>query len=127
MRLSDHQEKFLRDAAMLILWADSEPGMRVRAGQFHRSDQEQERLRGTGASRVSRSKHQDRLACDLILDLRVDHRWVYQPGTPAYEALGDKWKSLDPLNVWGGDWQNAAGDDFGDGLSDGGHFERRIP
>jgi hypothetical protein len=117
MTLSEHQATFLRDIAFLILWASS-GGVRIRAGQFGRSDEEQARLRAAGKSRVVRSKHQDRLAADLILDIKKDGRWVYQTETEAYEDLGKKWEALSEHNVWGGRWT---------GFPDGNHFERRIP
>jgi hypothetical protein len=94
-----------------------EHGMRVRAGQFHRSDEEQERLREAGLSRVTHSRHQDRLAADLVLDLWQDGEWVYQKDTEAYSLLGEFWKAIDPDNVWGGDWSS---------FPDGNHFERKV-
>lgn len=117
MTTSEHQATFLRQIALLVIWAD-EMGYRVRAGQFHRSDEEQLRLRREGRSHTDRSRHQDRLAADLILDLWDGEHWVYQTDSPAYKPLGDFWKSLNSLNVWGGDWTS---------FPDGNHFERRIP
>jgi hypothetical protein len=38
---------------------------------------------------------------------------MYFQSTDAYKPLGDYWKSLDPLNCWGGDFKPKA---------DGNHF-----
>lgn len=116
MTLAEHQAKFLRHVALMVLWSEVR-GYRIRAGQFHRSDEEQARLREAGASTVRHSRHQDRLAADLILDLWNGERWVYQRNSDAYAPLGEFWKGLDDSNVWGGDWS---------GFPDGNHFERRV-
>jgi hypothetical protein len=91
--------------------------MRVRAGQFHRSDAEQARLYEAGLSKVKHSRHQDRLAADLILDLWEEGEWIYQKETEAYVSLGEFWKALDENNLWGGDWSS---------FPDGNHFERNL-
>lgn len=110
MLLSDHQQKFAHDVAKLIETIYKN-GQEVTFGESWRSDEQQAIYIKSGASKRKRSAHQDKLAIDL--NLFIDN--VYQTKTAAYKPLGKYWKSLDPLNIWGGDWG-----------WDGNHFERKI-
>ena len=121
MKLSDHQANHALNIALLIQFAYGR-GMRLRRGNWLRSDEEQARLRAAGKSKVRRSLHQDGLATDFALDKLINGKWVYQRSTAAYEPLGDFWESLSPLNVWGGRFPLY----FGGSFYDGNHFETRI-
>lgn len=54
---------------------------------------------------ASRSVHKQRLAQDI--NLFVDGEYISDGNHPAYERLGNYWKSLDPDAVWGGDFRDA--------------------
>jgi hypothetical protein len=49
----------------------------------------------------SRSSHQDGRACDFIIERAGQ---ILPLTDPAYLIMGSLWKTLDPRNVWGGDW-----------------------
>jgi len=121
MKLSDHQANHALNIALLTQFAYSR-GMRLRRGNWLRSDAEQARLRAAGLSKVRRSTHQDGLGTDFALDVFFAGRWAYRSSTDAYEPLGDFWESLSPLNVWGGRFPLYYGGSF----YDGNHFETRI-
>ncbi len=53
-----------------------------------------------GQSKTMSSRHLQRLAGDLLLF----KNGTYLTTKPDYTPLGQYWKSLDPLNRWGGDW-----------------------
>lgn len=107
MTLSDKQALFCALIAKLVTWANGRPGVRVRFGWVYDPP-------GSDSGRSPKSLHRERLAADLILDLWDEGlgKWSYQRTTAAYEFLGKKWRSLDPLCEWGGS----------DGRSDGNHF-----
>jgi len=113
MTLSDHQWEFLKDVARLVDYAMSQSGYKLTGGDLYRSEAEQERMVRTGKSRTLLSKHRQRLAIDLNLFINGEIQW----GSEAHRPLGEHWKLLSPLNVWGGDWQ---------GFPDGGHYERDV-
>lgn len=64
------------------------------------------------ASETLQSQHLNHLAQDLVIDRLIDGVWVTLDKTEDYAFAGAFWKSLNPENVWGGDWG-----------WDGGHFE----
>ena len=85
----------------------------VTFGEAWRSPETQQAYYAQGKSQVKQSAHMNRLAIDL--NLFIDGE--YQTKTEAYRPLGEYWKSLDPQNIWGGDWE---------GFPDGNHFERKV-
>lgn len=109
MRLSDHQAYFTADAARLIMFANSQPGFRVRLREVTRPDLLQRLYVKLGKSWTQASWHLESLALDLLLD--IDRQ--YQRDSETYRILGVFWEALSPYNRWGGR--------FGDGN----HFERR--
>lgn len=87
-------------------------GIGLRFGHAWRSPEEQMRLVRAGRSKTSNSRHLVRLAVDFIVEKGEGVSWEFED----YKELGEYWKSLNPQNVWGGDWPS---------LRDAGHFERR--
>ena len=112
MTLSDHQWEFLKDSAVLVLFASRISGYKLTGGDRRRSPEEQARLVAAGKSKTLNSGHIKKLADDFALFIDG----VYQQKTAAYGVLGDFWESLSEYNVWGGRWET---------FPDGNHFERR--
>ncbi len=108
MTLNEKQVHFSNLFARLVLWAHSYDEVVIDA--VARSPEEQARLVAIGASHTLNSKHVHRLAGDLLLF----RNGAYVQDGKEYAPLGAYWKSLDPHNVWGGDWSS---------LHDYGHFE----
>lgn len=109
MKLSQKQAKFTKYIAMLIQWGAAN-GYDLTIGEAYRSKETQDAHVAAGRSFAPNSRHLLRLAVDF--NLFIDGK--YQQKSEAYEPLGEFWKSLDPKNRWGGDWE---------GLKDGNHFE----
>ncbi len=102
--------------AELILFA-YEHGMELTMGEAFRTDEQQALHLKSGASRVTRSKHQDRLAVDM--NLFIDGRYVRDK--EKYRALGEKWESIG--GRWGGRF-GVAPEDYDTKVGwDAGHFE----
>jgi hypothetical protein len=99
----------MKNVALLILWA-YENGYELTGGELFRTKEQQSVYVKEGKSHTYQSKHLERLAIDV--NLFLDGK--YQTSTEEYQALGKYWKSLHPLNRWGGDFRN---------LKDGNHFE----
>lgn len=112
MKLSDHQFEFLKDFALLVLFA-TQKGYKVTAGELWRPDEMQRIYVEQGKSKTYEGKHTKRCAGDL--NLFIDGE--YQTGTEAYQELGDFWESLNFWNRWGGNFTT---------IKDGNHFERNI-
>lgn len=133
MTLSQQQRIFTRHIGCLIEHAYS-LGIELTFGEAHRTQSQgllnyfgYEVIRsGNGIGlRKSRklsntlsSLHLDRLAVDF--NFFVDGSLTYDFKT--IKPLGDYWESLDPLNRWGGDFNN---NDMQDGFVDVPHFERQ--
>jgi hypothetical protein len=109
MTLSEKQRAFSKNLAKLVLWT-YENGYEVSFGEVFRDPRMQKIYLREGKSKIKTSKHQLRLAADL--NLFKDG--VYLTKSEDYKLLGEYWKSLDPQNVWGGDWKVPV---------DGNHFE----
>jgi len=124
MSLVDEQDSFLDDVSMLLRKA-KELGFKRTAGELFRSEEQQAIYVKQGKSKVSHSRHQDKLA----IDLNFFKDGVYLPSLGAVKArdilrpLGEWWESINPKNVWGGnfdrDWTKE------DNFKDVPHFERR--
>lgn len=112
MLLSTKQAIFAHNIAKLIIWVNS-IGDRVTFGEAYRTI-EQAELNARAGKGISNSLHIDRLAVDLNLYVAG----VYQTGSESYRHMGAYWKSLDPLNRWGGDFV----DEKGRAKPDGNHF-----
>jgi D-alanyl-D-alanine carboxypeptidase len=103
------QAKFVVHVAYLIIWA-FQNGYVITFGEAARTVEQQRLHFNAGRSLTMNSKHIDRLAIDFN---------VFKNGKQCtaeeIKPMGDYWKSLDPENVWGGDWKR---------LVDGPHFQR---
>ncbi len=85
MKLSEKQRKFTLMVAELILFAYARD-MELTMGEAFRTDEQQDIHLRSGASRVKRSRHQDRLAVDM--NLFIDGRYVREK--EKYRTLGEK-------------------------------------
>ena len=94
----DEQCSFLRDAARLILWCETN-NLTTTGGELFRTIEQQQWYWDHKMTKTMKSKHLEKLAIDLFLI--VDGRMAT---LDEYRPMGDYWKSLHPHNVWGGDW-----------------------
>ena len=110
MSLRHTQNLFLQDVIKLLQKAQ-ELGFEPTFGEVYRPIEMQQIYIKTGRSQTMNSMHLKRLAIDLNLfrDGRLANKAEVQP-------LGDFWTSLNPKNVWGGNWKS---------LVDTPHFERK--
>jgi hypothetical protein len=104
--LLDEQELFAKNIARLIIYL-YEMGYEVTFGEAQRT-QEQAEIYARKGKGSKFSNHIVRLAVDLML-FKND---IYLKKSEDYEIAGNFWKSLHPLNRWGGDFK----------LKDGNHF-----
>ncbi len=118
MRLSDLQFEFAHDSILLELWMIRQ-GYKFTYGEVWRSDDTQALYFEKGLSNIEgRGPHGDRLAKDYNV-------WVN--GVLTYDKallkpIGEHWKSLHPLNRWGGDFMVGGKENR---TWDSGHIERR--
>ena len=113
MTLGEKQRLFVINIAHLITWA-YENDYELSFGEALRTA-EQAALNASKGSGISNSLHLKRLAIDLnlFLDTSVDSdEDIYQTDSESYKPLGDYWKSLHPLNRWGGDFSKPDGNHF---------------
>lgn len=108
MNMSQAQQGFAQMVAKLIQWAAA-AGYAVTLGEAFRT-QEQAELYAINGKGIADSQHCKRLAIDLNLFINGQ----YKTATEDYKPLGEYWKSLNPLNRWGGDFTKRP---------DGNHFE----
>lgn len=119
MSLREHQSIFLKNFALLILWAFDE-GFEATAGELLRTEEQHAFNVEKGKTKATRSLHMDRMAGDLMLF--KDGK--YLTNTEDYKSLGQFWVGLHPQNRWGGDWnKNGKADES---FYDGNHFEMQI-
>lgn len=108
--LVDQQCKFLQDVALLISKAHI-LGYTVTGGELYRTEEQEQWYVQQGLSKTLDSNHCRRLAIDLNF---FKDGQIIEPGNDIVSF----WKSLDPLNRWGGDFTN---------IKDTDHFERNVP
>jgi len=99
----EKQWQFLKELAKLIQYAERN-GLVLVGGELYRTQEQQEIYVKQGKSKTMNSYHLKRLAIDLLVMENKDGRWVISNDKEKYKILGEFWKSLDPKNVWGGDW-----------------------
>lgn len=116
MSLSKEQRSFTIMVANLILFALSE-GMELTFGEAFRTQEQQDIHRKNGASRVSYSKHQDRLAVDF--NLFIDNKYITDK--EKYRPLGEEWEKTG--GRWGGRFGVIRADYDTKVGWDAGHFE----
>lgn len=98
MKLSELQQTFCLNIAMLIVWT-YEQGYKLTFGESYNA---------AGIGHMKDSLHYIRLAQDLNLFKDGE----YLTDSEDYKRLGEAWKAFNPLNKWGGDF----------GSKDGNHF-----
>ena len=106
MSLSQQQRAFTLNVAKLIQWA-YDNGYELTFGEALRTPEQAAHNATTGAG-IANSLHLIKLAIDL--NLFKDGQ--YQTDTEAYRPLGEFWKTLDPINAWGGDFSKPDGNHF---------------
>ena len=111
MSLRNEQSIFAYHVSRLIQFA-YENGFELTIGEALRTPEMAEihASRGTG---IKNSNHTRKLAIDL--NLFDGSTGEYLSSSDDHDKLGQYWKSLDPQNVWGGDFSRR----------DGNHYSRR--
>lgn len=112
MSLSQERVKFTLDLAKLILYINTCEGYTCALNEVKRTIEEA-KLNAQQGDGISNSLHIEGLAADILLY----KLGVYLKNTEDYLFIGTYWKSLDPLNCWGGDFKNVK-------RKDGNHFSR---
>lgn len=110
MKLGEHQEAFTRDLVKLLTYAHS-IGYECRIGEVERTAEQQAIYVRTGRSKTFNSKHLKKCAADLHFSVATHAGVICYP-----TELGEFWESLNPLNRWGGNFDN---------FKDAPHFERQ--
>ena len=115
MKLSEKQQIFSKNVAILIAYADL-IGIGLTFGHAYRDKETQRRLVEKGLSKTMKSKHLNRLAVDF--NFFIDGKLTYD--FEDVKELGKFWLTLHPLNRWGGDFNKNG---IKDGFVDVPHFE----
>lgn len=105
LTLSEAQQKFTLDIAKLVMFA-AKRGLGLTYGDAYRDPRAFKDGKPYGHPQ---SLHGKRLAVDF--NLFENGEW--KQNSSAHWPLGTYWESLDPMNRWGGRWD------------DGNHYERR--
>jgi hypothetical protein len=98
MKLLEMQQLFVQNIGKLIAFAYHNK-YELTFGESFDDD---------GIGHMKNSNHYIRLAQDLCL-FKDDN---YLKNSEEYYQLGQYWKSLHPLNIWGGDFLNQDGNHF---------------
>lgn len=106
MKLSEKQRLFAFNIGKLIIWTYGE-GYELTFGEAQRSQAQAEANAKSGKG-VANSLHLIRLAIDL--NLFIKGQYVIE--SEAHRPLGEYWKSLHPLNCWGGDFKRRDGNHY---------------
>lgn len=109
MTIHDKQAIFTENVAHLISFMYAS-GCTVTFGEAYRTPEQAEIYAKEGKG-IAHSLHTQRLAIDLNL---FDNKGTYVTDKSSYSPFGTYWKSLHPLNRWGGDFSH---------LVDSNHFE----
>lgn len=104
--LTSLQFTFTHNIGRLICWA-YEAGYELTLGEAFRTPQQAQWNADHGCG-IKNSLHTQRLA----VDFNLFHDGIYLPLSADHDAMGTYWKSLHPLNRWGGDFPKP----------DGGHY-----
>lgn len=109
MTLREKQSIFAKNVASLIDFIYSK-GHSITFGEAYRTPEQAEIYAKEGKG-IKNSLHCKKLAIDINL---FDNSGNYVTSMPAIQYYGMYWKSLHPLNRWGGDFKP---------LVDSNHFE----
>ena len=112
MKLSQEQQIFVQQIALLIIRANS-LGVNLTFGEAYRTKEQEAIYVKEGKSKTMNSNHFRRLAIDF--NFFINGELFYKH--PLISQLGNYWESLDSLNNWGGHFHY---------FYDGGHFERNV-
>lgn len=101
---SDRQAEFNYLQAKWAQWVHDTPDAacrkrRLRDGYAYRDQRCNNAVLGH-----PKSIHMDRMARDVMLDIMIEGKWVYQEQSEPYRAIGEKWESMHELARWGGAW-----------------------
>lgn len=112
MTQSEKQRLFTKNVGLFISWCYGN-GYELTFGDAFR-DPRLAQLNAQQGIGIVHSLHSARLA----VDFNLFKGGVYTTLTDDYRPLGEYWKSLDPLNCWGGDFSKPDGNHFS--MTDGG-------
>jgi hypothetical protein len=114
MNLNAEQNAFLLDVAKLIEFIrNTDDGMMVTGGELFRTAEQEQIYVDSGRSHTMNSNHLRRLAIDLNF---IQNGQIVSDKS-ILQKYGDYWKSLNPLNRWGGEFTT---------IYDPGHYERNV-
>lgn len=107
MTLSQKQKIFTNNIALLIQKASS-LGFSLTFGEVYRTVEQQKIYYDSGRSKTMDSRHLQRLAVDFNIFFGDSLLFLVPENYPTdietARPLGEYWESLNPDNVWGGDW-----------------------
>jgi len=119
MPLRARQSRFALNVSRLIAFAFGQ-GYELTLGEAFRTEYQQAYYVKIGMSKTMNSRHLQRLAVDFNLfrggELLGD--------AEDFRPLGEYWATLDPDNVWGGDWDRDGSTDD-ETFKDPYHFEMK--
>jgi len=116
--LGNAQRAFARDFTKLQVFILAQ-GYEFTYGDLYRDPRVHGQQGEKGSYSASKSAHKQKCAGDLNFFLNGK----YLTDTEDYKFAGDYWKSLDPMNKWGGDFGATTNrPNLG---ADGNHFSRR--
>ena len=98
MSLNAKQARFTYKIARLIVWANENLGVELIGSELFRT-KEQAEIYAEAGTGIKNSVHRLKLALDMYAYMNGKIKWE----GPVYDALGAKWKSMDPDARWGGD------------------------
>lgn len=112
MDLVSHQNAFMIDISKLIQYCYNK-GIFITEGEGLRTIEQQKIYFNSGKTKTMNSNHLRKLAHDFNFFFNGKLSYKHEDIKP----IGEYWKSLNPLNRWGGDFT---------GFDDTNHFERNV-
>jgi hypothetical protein len=100
MTLLEKQQKFTAMLAILIQWINGNEGYSCKVLEVSRPQVLQDIYLKTGKTKTKNSAH----LYDLAGDIGISKDGIFLTESTDYKFAGDYWKTLDPENIWGGDW-----------------------